>query len=255
MVIFVSGCATNWYKKSYHDETKGVDPFKSGLVIMTTANPEIVIGGEDVRADNIRMSEDNYALLGYSSFWSVHAKNEQAIKFGKEIHAEKILLYEKYKDTRSGVVPMTLPSTQTSYTQGMIGSRPVSARTTSYGTQTNYFPYSVDRYDYLASYWVKIKNLPVLGVICDDLSDEQRKQISSNKGVVVIGVMKNTPAFIGDLFKGDIIKKIDGSEIIDRKMFGDLLNKINGKKITITLLRDGKEVNKTIQTNSRPSIP
>ena len=231
----------------------GVDPFKTGFAIMPTANPEL-IRGEDEKADVTKMQEDNYKRIGYSSFVG-SAPNEQAVEFGKEIHAEKILLYVQYRNTQSGVMPLTLPNTQTTNTFGMVGSTPISAQTTTYGTQTDYIPYNIDRYDCMATYWVKVKNPPVLGILYDDLSDELKKQIGSNKGIVVNGVIKETPAFNADFLKGDIIKKIDDAEVVDKKMFADLLVKIAGKKVTINILRDGKELNKTVQTNSKPNVP
>ena len=148
---------------------------------------------------------------------------------------------------------MTLPNVQASYTNGMVGSAIVSAQTTTYGSETTDIPFSVNRYDYFASFWAK-GTPPISGFLWDDLTDDLRKQIGSNKGVIVIGIRKDTPAFNADFFKGDIIKKIDDAEIEDAKMFKDLLDKVSGTKITITYLRDGKEFTKTIQLNPKPSV-
>ena len=54
-------------------------------------------------------------------------------------------------------------------------------------------PYSVDRYDYAATFWAKSKLLP-LGVHVNDLTDDLRKQLGSNRGVVVNVVVKGSPA-------------------------------------------------------------
>ncbi|MEI7999442.1 MAG: PDZ domain-containing protein [Candidatus Omnitrophota bacterium] len=252
LCLGLCGCATNLYRKYYKDGTKGVDPFKAGLAVIPTADPEIINGGADQKADVMKMKENNYEFLGISSFWAGNTPDEQAIELGKEIHAEKILLYRDYKDTQSGVIPITLPNTQTTTTMGMIGSTNVSAQSTTYGSKTDYLPYSVDRYNYLASFWVKRTAPLVLGLMWKDLTDELRKQIGSNKGVVVTGVIKNTPAFNADFFVNDIIKKIDDFEVVDTKGLSDLLNTVNGKKVTITFLRDGKELTKEVQTNAKP---
>jgi len=252
------GCATtNPYQDFYH--TKGVDPFKAGEAIMppVDAIPEIIEGNltkEDIKADGIRMRENNYKLLGYSSFSAREISRDNAIAFGKGIHAEKIILYVKYTNTVSGSMPMTLPDIHTSNTQGFIGNTPVSAQTTTYGSQTMDIPYSVNRYDYFASYWVK-GTPPISGFLWDDLTDDLKKQIGSNKGVIVIGVRKDSPAFNADFFKGDIIKKVDNTEVVDKNMFKDLLDQVSGKKVTIVFLRDGKELTKTIQMNPKPNVP
>ena len=75
---------------------KGVDPFKTGEAIMPAVDaiPEIIEGKhteEDVKADGIRMRENNYKCLGYSSFSAGEVSRDNAIAFGKEIHAEKII--------------------------------------------------------------------------------------------------------------------------------------------------------------------
>jgi membrane-associated protease RseP (regulator of RpoE activity) len=257
LCLGLCGCATNPYKDFYH--TKGVDPFKAGEAIMppVDAIPEIIEGNltkEDIKADSIRMRENNYKLLGYSSFSASEISSDKAIAFGKEIHAEKIIMYAKYKHTVSGSMPMTLPNVQTSNTNGMIGSTFVSAQTTTYGSETTYIPYSVNRYDYFASFWAKATPA-ISGFLWDDLTDDLKKQIGSNKGVIVMGVRKDSPAFNADFFKGDIIKKVDDTEIGDKNMFKDLLDKVSGKKVTITFLRDGKELTKTIQMNPKPNVP
>jgi hypothetical protein len=46
------------------------------------------------------------------------------------------------------------------------------ANTTTYGTQTTYIPYNVDRFDYVATYWAKMKP-GIVGVQMVNLSDEQ----------------------------------------------------------------------------------
>lgn len=247
VVFLLAGCA-NPYKQFYHDNTGGIDPFKNGFAILPASEPKIVRGGkqdEDVQ----KLEEDNYILLGYSSFFGREFGENLAVAYGKKIHAELILLYVNYKDTQSGSVPITLPDTQTSTTQGMgmVGMTPYSASftTTTYGSQTTYMPYNVNRYDYLAGYWVK-RRPPLLGVLPRDLTAEERKQLGTNKGLFVHVVVKNSPAFKADLFRGDVILKIDDEDVQDVKEFLEVIKNREGKKVLLTISRDGKILTKEI---------
>jgi hypothetical protein len=200
------------------------------------------------------MLEDGYNLVGISLFnggknVNVNAALEQATK----VHASVVLVYSKYTHTLSGSIPLTLPDTQTSTTTlsgnvmdpGGSVSYSGSAYSTTYGTKTTYIPYSVQRFDYFAAYWIKLKP-PVFGVYVQELSAELRQKIGSNKGVVVIAVVKGSPAFYADILRGDILKQIGNHEIFDPKIFVEVSSRYAGKKVEVKCLRDGKEFTKEI---------
>ena len=255
--LLLVGC-TNPYAKFYQDRTGGVDIMKSPRVIVPTDKPQLFRGG-DPDVDYFRMLENGFGLIGFSSFngsdnINVNAALEQATK----VHASVALVYSKYTNTVSGSVPLTLPDTQTSTTTlsgdvvgpGGTASYSGSAYSTTYGTRTTYMPYSVNRYDYFASYWIKLKPL-VFGVHVRELSAELKQKIGSNKGVVVIAVVKGSPAFAADILRGDILKRIGDQEVLDPKAFSEATSKYAGKKVTVIFLRDGKEFTKEILFNER----
>lgn len=252
IILLLVGC-TNPYVKYYQDRTGGIDIMKSPRVIVPTGNPQLFRGG-DPDVDYFRMLEDGFGLIGISSFnagnnVNVNAALEQATK----VHASVALIYSKYTHTLSGSVPWTMPDTQTSTTTlsgnvmgpGGTASYSGSAYSTTYGTRTTYIPYSVSRFDYFASYWIKLKP-PVFGVNVQELSAELKQKIGSNKGVVVIAVVKGSPAFAADILRGDILKQIGNHEILDPKIFGEATSRYAGEKVTVKFLRDGKEFTKEI---------
>ena len=217
-VIFLSlllaGCATNPFQQYYFDRTGGMDITKLPNYLPSPKTPQL-FRGENIDEDAQKMLEDGYVLIGYSSFnagsdstsspsplllllfpmaaMTTHANNavglNEAVDFGKKIHASTILLYSKYTNTLSGVMPITLPDTTTIQTNasatghsigvgnysGMIYGSDInamysgrsntnsssyvsgSATTTITGNKTTYVPYNVNRYDYFASYWFKVK--------------------------------------------------------------------------------------------------
>jgi S1-C subfamily serine protease len=112
-------------------------------------------------------------------------------------------------------------------------------------------PYSVPRFNYLATYWVKHKP-SLLGLLVNDLNDEQREQLNSNKGIAVLTVIKDSPAYRADFFICVILIKIGDIDLYDVKSFQSALQKYEGQKVNIIFMRDGKEIEKEIQLNSKP---
>jgi len=75
--------------------------------------------------------------------------------------------------------------------------------------------------------------------------------IGSNKGVVVIAVVKGSPAFAADILRGDILKRIGDQEILGFQTFSEATELYAGKKVTVIFLRDSKEFTREILFNER----
>lgn len=261
-IFLVGGCAKP-HTQYYHDLIQGQD---TSNAIFTTEEPKVIIGS-NVEDDKIKMLEEDYIPIGYSDFHGPQVSQQQAIDKAKELKASVVLLYSKYLDTKSGVKPVVIPDIQTSQSSGQAtasgsaygsggyatGSATAygTGSTTTYGTKTIYQPYSIDRFSQGAVYFVKRKGT-ISGLIAIDLPPDLRDKIKSNKGVLVIAVLKQTPAFSADILRGDIIKKINNIEIIDQKQGQQILISGAGKKATFTILRDGKEIVKEVKLNPIP---
>lgn len=256
-IATLSGCAENPFRQYYVDRTGGADITKSDRIVLADAPPEI-IGGSNLDEDAQRMLENGYVLLGFSSFFGPSGQEAKVREQAASLHAAVAIIYSNYKDTLSGSMPLTTPATQTSYTNAQAtayGSRGTvnaygTATTTTYGSSTTYVPYTVDRSNYFASYWVK-QNIATLKLGChiSDLTSEQRRTIASNKGVQVVSVIKGTPAYRADILKGDIIRSIGGDQVFDSAAFHEITKKDAGQTVDVELLRDGKPITKTIKLN------
>jgi len=248
--FFFAGC--NPYTQFYTDFTGGRNITEDPNYIISSGKPKLLYGG-NVQDDFKRMSENGYVLLGTSSFNAAAVNQNMALEHAKKIHAETIIIYSEYTNTVSGSMPLTVPNTQTSYHSGSIygsggGFANYHGSSTTYGTQTTYIPYNVRRYDYYAGFWVKAKPQS-LGVNIGDLTDELRKEIESNKGAYIISVVKGSPAFNNDLLAGDIIRKINNTEVIDMVQCKNALSENKGKQVEIEIFRNGKTILKQIQLN------
>jgi hypothetical protein len=268
-LIFCVGCATtNPFYQFYQDQTGGADITTVPTVVLPSGEPKIY-SGSNVDADVQKMLEEGFWLLGYSSFNAGNVNERQLIAKAKDVKAEVVVFYSQYTNTISGSVPLTLPDNKTittntsgsAYGSGNVygyggsayysgsGSYYGNSNTTVYGTKTTYIPYSQNRYDYLATYWIKMKK-PILGVYANDLPSEIREKIGSNKGVIISAVVRKSPAFMADILRGDIIRKVNDLEITDAITFHESLPQFADQMVSIEILRDGKSIIKEVKLNN-----
>lgn len=245
-VIFFIGCAANPFSKFYYDQTGGVDITENPAIEVSEGIPQ-VYRGNSVENDIQIMLERGFTMVGYSSFNSGDAKMRQAISQGKSVHAEAVIMYSQYTNTASGAIPLTLPENETTttntsgsvYGSSAYGTYSGTETTTTYGSSTTFIPYNVNRYNYLATYWVKIKP-PIFGVRFRDLNTSERQALETNKGIVITTVINNSPAFLSDILEGDILKQIGSTEIINSTSFQKAVQQYKGETIPIEFLRNGQ---------------
>ena len=249
-IVLLQGC-TSPFAKYYNDETGGIDITE--YVIMPTQEPKLYYG-DDEKKDSLRMKENNYGLIGNSSFYIDSINESDAIDQAKAVHAEVVMLYSKYKRTVSGNAPLTLPNTTTSstnfsgnaYGSGGYATYSGTANTTNYGTKTTYIPYSYDQSDFLATYWIKRKPR-IFGVYYEDLTEDLRRKMGSNKGVLVTVVIKGSPAFDADIIIGDVIKNMGDVLITNGDAIDKAIQDYRGQEVDVLIFRDDKEIHKKVK--------
>lgn len=205
--------------------------------------------GTNHRTDASAMWENGYYMVGYSNFDAGRIAEGRAMEQAKKIRAEIVIVYSKYRGTVTSLMAVTVPTTQTTEHSGTISGSgaPINYSSTSKttGTRTDYIPYSVDRFGYLATYWVKRKE-GGLGIAAVDLTPMDRRALGANYGVVVTSVTKGGAAFKQDILIGDVIVEVDGERTRD---FEHLLAQIKGKEgrnIEFRINRRGAILRKTI---------
>lgn len=256
IALLIQGCAAP-FSKFYYDRTGGVDITKAPTVLISDGEPKLFRGNQE-KEDSLKMLEDGYAMVGYSSFNAGNVDENGAISQARKVHASVVIIYSKYTNTVSGAMPLILPDTKTSstslygnaYGSGGYATYSGTAYTTTYGTKTTYIPYTVHRSDYLATYWIKMKP-PIFGTHIRDLTPEIKQQIGSNKGILIYAVIKGSPAFDADILKGDVLRKIGDVLVFDMDSFQGALAKYKGRETDVVIVREGKELHKTIKLRTR----
>ena len=105
---------------------------------------------------------------------------------------------------------------------------------------------------------------PYLGVRMLSISPELKAELSKNpntklkltedKGVLVVGVAKNSPAAQSGVSVGDVIKKINGQEVSDASSVQQIVEKSTvGSDMQLEVSRDGKTVTVAVKSGAFPA--
>ena len=258
LILFLTGCVTNPYSDYYNPyDRKTSSQIKksedSGLADPIIISIPDLENKDDVENIFQKYVRKGYYLIGESNFNGPEVNKDDLLNHARSIGADLVLTNVKYLTTVSGTVPLTLPTTNTTYHSGSItgdvfGS--YSGTTTSYGTNTTYLPYQTNRYQYRAAFMVKIKTS--LGIFFNDIDQSTRKLIGENKGVRIIVVVDNSPAFYADVLEGDIITSINDNIVRTPEQLQMLLDKtlVDKKPIDFEIFRNNQYLNITIIPNS-----
>jgi len=252
MSLLIFSCATiNPYAKFYKDRLGGKSVYDFPEFIISTDDPKLYTSS-NLESDLEKLRMNNFVLIGYSSFNAGSVNQNLAIEHAKIIGASLILVTSKYTNTVSGNIPFELPNSEKSTTRasGSIGGDYFSgsSTTTTQTTKTYNIPYSTRKFDYGALYFIKNKPL-TLGIQMSDIPLELRKEIKRNRGVFVKLVMNDSPAFYADLIPGDVIIKVENTEINNSKEFKELLKNYKGQETRFEIIRDGDVQILNIQLN------
>ena len=83
-----------------------------------------------------------------------------------------------------------------------------------------------------------------------DLSADERKELASNKGVRVVVVVKNMPAYAADFFKDDILLKIGDYDLSSKADYTNAIENYRGAKVYVQVKRKGVILNKEVQMSN-----
>lgn len=96
-----------------------------------------------------------------------------------------------------------------------------------------------------------------LGITIGPLTPEAAEafDLEPGDGILVTEVRPNEPAEAAGLQHGDVIVQVDDREVSDTRDFIDYVSRQGpGAKVRLTLVREGKRLEKTVELAERPSI-
>lgn len=248
-VLVITGCA-NPYAKFYQGAPDArVDPY------YLPSNEELkIFSTDDLKRDTKVLIRKGYIPVGESAFnaGSNTVTEAQLREQASKIGAHAVLVSSRFTHSVSGGMPLTLPNTTTSYSTGSAtaygsgGSVTAygSGTTTTYGSQTTYIPYTVNRSDFNAVYFVKSKAR--IGFLTEPLDDQTRRRIESNSGVLIDVIMEGTPAFEAGILPGDVLISFNGITVISVEHYEELLKSYSSPTVELEINRDGRILKKVV---------
>lgn len=177
-----------------------------------------LFAGTDKVADYYLLLEDGYDLLGYSSFESGDVPPEQALTHAAKLNADLVLVYHVGIDNLANL----------------------KARRGS-GVEKGH---NGTLYEYFASYWFKLP-MPLLGL------HVQRERPDEDAGLEVLAVVKQSPAAVSGLQRGDVLTRIGDVELHQPEQLAMAAQRYSGQSVEIIGRRDDVPFKLNVTLNRR----
>lgn len=236
VTLFLTACASGY--KEFYKQAQGATP-EIVAAMRVAPPPAIPIVEHAQPGDSMKIldayAKRGYVMIGNSIFTSGHPESEDsAVCQAQDVGADLVLILNpRYAGSMTSNIPIT---TLTRMTKASI------RRTDDI---TYYVPVTIPLSDYGAVYFVKQRF--ELGVFSRDLNDAERQELQTNHGAVVRLVVDGSPAFNADLQIGDVVTVVDGVAIANAQAFNELLRERGGKQVTLSIVRRGQRIEKTVQ--------
>lgn len=265
LLALLAGCAQNSYKQFYKPY---VDAKTLPEVELLAANQEPKIFNTDnFDRDVLDLRSKNYIPIGHSSFNGGYEDVKNVEAQAKLVGATIVLVGATYTNTETTTATLFLPDNKTTYHTGTAtsntsykgnsgaylgnsnSSTTYNGTSTTFGTQAVPITTNQRRYDQNAVFFVKSTQKMKFGFYFNDLSQEQRRQLERNTGVLVNAVIENSPVFNANLLVGDIVISIDEKPLVNTEQAGQIMSNISPeqKSCVFKIIRNGTEKIITVQ--------
>jgi hypothetical protein len=258
-LLVLAGCA-NPYQQHYSTQVERA-PQSEAVPLIAAQGPPQLVTTTSMRDDAIKLLEEGYLPIGRSEFKSNNMYASSALQQGERVGAAVVVIKHKHLGREVQSVPMhewipdrriTTTETRRSVdSEGRYRLTHLSEATTVIEGEyeTRWVPQAVDTFEFVATFWKKA-HPPRFGVLVSEPSQELRKRIGSNRGVEIKAVVRDSPAYYADLLRGDIILKLEKTDIYGTTGFFEQVQKLAGREVTVSFMRDGKS--QTAVANLRP---
>lgn len=255
-VLFAAGCQnpyTTFYSPILPEDQRGnLLPFSGETRLLSASS------SDEFAKLNIDLQRQSYALLGSVAFTSgggnyVSAVNARA----KELAADVVLLRAAHEGSIQGVLPVVTVQpgqTSTTTTTGTASANVYGPGGTGYGnavysgqsqtttmptSHTTLVPATFERYGFYAGFYRK-RTYP-FGAFWSPLTNEQRRTLQRNGGLMVDGVVDGSPAFDANILPGDVLISIASQPITTSEGLSQLVASLNGRTVAVGVIRGGVE--------------
>jgi C-terminal processing protease CtpA/Prc len=221
---------TNLYQVNYL--TQSNDSLHS---LQKKPDTKIYSGTNNKDQDNNTMLEDGYDLMGVSSFQGPFVEPNQALKHAQSIRADVVYVYPRKMNEMTRTE--RLRQIHAEMKKSSKGEKNSVIEVSEADLQDKN-----SKFEFYATYWAKLPQ-QIFGVHVIKLvtTNSDTKEKKEEPGLKVRAVIKDSPAFKAGIEKGDIILKLNDLNVDSIEDYSKAVQKNQGTKVKVTLIRDDKE--------------
>ncbi len=254
ILLAATGCV-NPYVENY---TSALEKWPQPALtrILVSSAPATLVSSTDMKTDSHTLLQNGYVLLGRSRFKSALLDERAALAEAKLIGACLVLVNHKYDKTITvQVADVTTTPDQTvvnsrTFVNGRGEEKTITDTQTVQGTtQVNWVPENVDYYSYAATYWAQAKP-SISGILVRGTTKDPLKPAVPQSGLTVRVIVTNSPAYEAGIQEGDILNSVAGVALNSVGQFYELVSQNAGKKVDVSLTRNGEAMKVSIALNS-----
>ncbi len=218
--LVISGCVQSNVSQFYH---QGSNP---PPVPGTGVEPELRQGSGDSKKDLYAAAADGWGLIGYSAFNGPQPSRRSVIAKAKEVRAALVIENVRYSDTKN---------------TGAVGTTAL----THFGAVAIAVPTSVDRYQ--QAYFFLARSARIgLGAVFVNMSPEEHANLGTNKGMRIVAIINDSPAFQADVLADDVLLSVDGIPVYNKDSLHRAIEARYGKQADIVIQRRGETIHKLV---------
>jgi membrane-associated protease RseP (regulator of RpoE activity) len=237
--LMLGGCA--WFRRAPEKTEPGMPPPQSVVepghyfvtpghgaelvaelrAVPAPQSPEIA-DGTGIRSDERKLVAKSFVRIGTGCYPTGDAEARDWVqRMGVRVGAEKALVYVLPADDKAG-------------------AKLAAEMTAACTPEKDPVPATL-----VATYYVRYK-LP-FGAQFRNLTADEMQKLAVGGGVQIGSVVGGTPASEANLRTGDFVLKFNGGAVRDRAEFQNLLRANMGKRVTLTISRDGVQVDRMVR--------
>jgi hypothetical protein len=246
----LAGCASNPFETYYQGppDARTLPEYDAGYAVPEGQIPvDSVVDLPDLQEHTQKLLEQGFVPMGQSQFYGTGESigPEQVQVEARKIGAHAVLIYSTYRDTITVSSLPPLPDASTVFANGTL----TAPGTLAPGVPAENQTYTELRSNFTALYF--IKTWLQTGIYTMPITDAERRQLASGRGVKVKAVVQDSPAAAAGLQEGDFLVAVDGTSISGVADWKAAIKQHAGEDLALDLVRDGQSLSITIRDNTK----
>ena len=155
ILALLTGCATLQHQESYKQSAPTKYPQTAKVLVFEYHNVNL--------REIYDLLYSDFLIIGRSEFVGPYESPKSSAEFAKSIGTDVFIASSQFKEVRTSFVPMTTPTSSTSYFSGYtVSGSPFYGTSNNYGTRTTMVPVYIDRYEQSGLYLKNVNHVTPL---------------------------------------------------------------------------------------------